>query len=135
MTGSTSRAILFASAVALAAAGVLGPTSGASAQPAPAGVDEATFALIVRIAVRPDRAEEFLRLMQARVRESRTRPEVIDFRLLATDDPSVFVAFESFRSKAAFDAFAASPDSASFVERVRGVLARPLEVERLRPLP
>ena len=79
--------------------------------------------------------EEFKDLMRARIQSSRADPAVVDFRFFATPDPEIFVGFESFRSEAAFQAFAKSPDSAAFLGRLSATLVRAPEAKVLRPLP
>lgn len=124
--------------LALAVSAGLALRSPATAQTAPATyaeLDRGVHALVVTITVKPDKTGEFLELMKARIRQSRAEAEVVDFRILATDDPQVFVGFESFRGPAAFGAFAKAPASAAFTESLRPLLARPWEVQFLRPLP
>ena len=98
-------------------------------------LDAGSHALVLTLAVKPDKVDEFGNLMKSRIQTSRADPAVVDFRFFATPDPLVFVGFESFRSEAAFQAFAKSPDAAAFLERLSTTLARPPEAKLLRPLP
>ncbi len=66
-----------------------------------------------------------------RVAQASRDGAVVDFRLFATDDPQVFPAFERFRGKDAFDAFARTPESGAFVERLKPLLAAPLKARML----
>jgi quinol monooxygenase YgiN len=126
------------SALALGLAGVGVTTTPAAAQtPAPTyrQLDAGEYALVVRLTVLPEQRENFLRVMKARIADSRTHPAVVDFRILATADPLVFQGFESFTSRTAFQEFARTPQSQAFLAEMKSILARDLEVTFLTSLP
>lgn len=124
--------------VLAAVAATLAVVASAQAQiePHPAAKhNDGIDALVVRITVGAERKDDFLNLIRSRVRESRASPAVVDFQLLATDDPLSFVTFERFRDQAAFEAFEHAPGSATFLERLTPMLARAPDVQRLHALP
>ena len=109
----------------------------ASARPDPrvhAQLDQGTYVLIVTLQIAADKRDQFLAL-GPRIRDSRVDPAVVDFRLLATDDPLTFVAIEGFRSRAAFDTFSTTPASVAFVRMLASLLARRPDVQQLHTLP
>ncbi|WP_026638243.1 MULTISPECIES: putative quinol monooxygenase [Bordetella] len=126
--------------LALAAAGL---TAGLAAVPAAAQtspetyarLDSGGFAIIVKLTVQPGQRERFLDIMKARVEQARTHPGVVDFRILATPDPQVFMGYESFADRAAFDEFAATPASAEFMAAMKPILVGNVEVTLLSRLP
>ncbi|MNW98919.1 hypothetical protein D3C86_283870 [compost metagenome] len=98
-------------------------------------LDEASYSLLVKLPIRPESRSDFLTIMKERVAASRQRAEVVDFRVLVTADPNVFVAFESFRNKDAFAAFEKLPESRSFLNALKPLLNGSAEAAILRPLP
>lgn len=122
----------------LLSAGTLWVHTPVRAQTAPAVfavMDRSRFAIDVEIRIQPGSEAEFLALIRQRVAQSRGDTAVVDFRILATSDPLVFRAFETFTDEAAFRAFAASAASAEFGQRLKPLLAAPLAATLLRPLP
>lgn len=110
----------------------------AIAQTAPetyAKLDATGFSIIVKLTVVPKQRENFLRVMKARIEDSRTHPAVVDFRMLATPDPQVFLGYESFTTRAAFDQFATTAQSKAFLTEMKPILAQNIEVTTLSPLP
>ena len=121
-----------------ACAGTLWVHAPVNAQTAPAVyavMDRSRFAIDVEIRIQRGSEGEFLALIWQRVAHSRSDAAVVDFRILATSDPLVFRAFETFTDEAAFRAFAASASSADFGQRLKPLLAAPLSATLLRPLP
>jgi len=98
-------------------------------------LDAASYSLLVTLPIRPESRTEFLRLIKGRVAASRQRSEVVDFRVLATSDTNVFVAFENFRNKDAFTAFEKLPESQSFLNVLKPLLSGSPEASILQPLP
>lgn len=132
-----TQAITAAARIALASC-MLFATSYALAQTAPqtyAGLDASSFSVVVKLTVQPEQRENFLRAMKARIADSRLHPSVVDFRILATTDPLVFMGYESFVDRAAFDAFAKTPQSKAFLAEMKSVLAKDVEATLLSPLP
>lgn len=64
-----------------------------------------------------------MRIIKDRVAASRQRSEVVDFRVLATAEPNVYIAFESFRNKDAFSTFEKLPESQSFLNVLKPLLS------------
>ena len=123
-------AITFAAHVAV--------VSPARAQDDPGAYDTAdagAVTLIVRINVASDKRAEFLALIAPRARQSRADADVASFRVLGTDDPSTFVAIESFRTAAGFDRFEQAPESKAFIAKLIPLMAQPPQVQRLHSLP
>lgn len=124
-------------AVSLAVVATLGLSSAAGAQSTvnvSTALDEASYGLLVKLPIRPEGRSDFLRIIKDRVAASRQRSEVVDFRVLATPDPNVFVAFESFRNKDAFRAFEKLPESQSFLNVLKPLLNGSPEASILEPL-
>lgn len=125
-------------AVFLAVVATLGLSSTAHAQPTvnvSTALDAASYGLFVTLPIRPEGRSDFLRIIKDRVAASRQRSGVVDFRVLATPDPNVFVAFENFRNKDAYTAFEKLPESQRFMSALMPLLNGPPEVSILRPLP
>lgn len=115
---------------------VLSSTAGAqSPENVSTALDAASYGLLVKLPIRPKSRAEFLRIIKDRVAASRQRSEVVDFRVLATPDPNVFVAFENFRNKDAFSTFEKLPESQHFLNALKPLLSGSPEVSILRPLP
>jgi quinol monooxygenase YgiN len=98
-----------------------------------AAFDRAGHAIVVTLKVKPEAVEAFKAVMQARSAEMRAEPHVVDFRMLAAEEANTFVVFESFTAKDAFESTLKAPESAAFMERIKPLLAAPLEVQRLEP--
>jgi len=115
---------------------VLSSTAGAqSPDNVAAALDAASYGLLVKLPIRQGSRAEFLRIIKDRVAASRQRSEVVDFRVLATPDPNVYIAFESFRNKNAFNTFEKLPESHNFLNVLQPLLNGSPEVSILRPLP
>ena len=97
-------------------------------------LDAANYGLLVKLPIQPESRADFLRIVKERVAQSRQRPEVVDFRVLATPDLNVFVAIESFRDKNAFAAFEKLPESQRFLEVLKPLLNGSVEASVLQPL-
>lgn len=117
------------------AAVAIPPAAAQTPAPTYRQLDRGVHALVVTLTVRPGQEAAFLRAMKARIADSRRHPAVVDFRILATPDPLVFQGFESFTSKAAFERFARTPQSAAFLAEMKPILAKDLDVTVLTPLP
>jgi quinol monooxygenase YgiN len=94
-------------------------------------LDRATFALTVRFHVQEEHVGTFAALLRARVLASRRDEAVVDFRLFTSEDPHVFVVFESFTSRAAWAAFSKHPDTIAFLASVAPLQASPYAVQFL----
>ena len=96
--------------------------------------DRANFALTFRIHVNAGQRKAFLDLMQKHVAHARQDPGVVGFQLLATEESTRFVLFETFISRAAFAAFIGSKDAAAFMATLADLVASPLTAEFLQPV-
>jgi quinol monooxygenase YgiN len=117
---------------------VLLAASPASAQTLPgtyASLDASRFSIVVKLTVQPDQRDAFLGAMKARIADARLHPAVVDFRILATPDPLVFMGYESFTDRTAFDEFAKTPQSQAFLGAMKAVLAKSPEATLLTPMP
>jgi len=122
--------------LAFAAPMALSSTAGAqSSDNVSTALDMASYSLLVKLPIRPESRAEFLRIIKDRVEASRQRSEVVDFRVLATPDPNVYIAFESFRNKDAFSTFEKLPESQRFLNVLKPLLSGSPEASVLRPLP
>ncbi|WP_193089337.1 putative quinol monooxygenase [Advenella sp. FME57] len=127
---------LCALSLVVAAPMVLPSTAGAqSPDNVSTALDAASYGLLVKLPVRPQSRADFLRIIKDRVAASRQRAEVVDFRVLATPDPNVYIAFESFRNKDAFSTFEKLPESQRFLNVLTPLLNGSPEVSILQPLP
>lgn len=131
---------IFNSMASLSIAALVGVAAPAAAfaRTAPdtyAQLDRGVYALVVKLAIKPGKTDEFVRLIKARIQQSRGDAAVVDFRMLASADPQVFYGFESFRSEGAFKAFEQSPESKAFAEALKALQDKPAEAQFLWPLP
>ena len=120
---------------AMAVLGFFSATHAQSTAEASNARDAASYGLVVKLPIRQESRSDFLRLIKERISASRQRPEVVDFRVLATPDPNVFVAIESFRNKDAFVAFEQLPESQRFLSVLKPLLSGSVEASILQPLP
>ena len=128
MTTIIRRSALLASATALAVA--------LTALPAYAQADAGTFALIVKITIKPGQERRFVEAMKAQVDASRAESGVVEFRVLASSsDPLVFYSFEEYRDKAAFEAHLKAPNTTKLLSALKDVQGKDLEAQFLTPLP
>jgi quinol monooxygenase YgiN len=130
------KTLLCALSLVVAAPMILPSTAGA--QPpgsVSTALDVASYGLLVKLPIRQESRAQFLRIIKDRVEASRQRPEVVDFRVLATSEPNVYIAFESFRNKEAFSTFEKLPESQNFLNVLKPLLSGAPEVSILRPLP
>lgn len=98
-------------------------------------LDAASYGLLVKLPIKPESRTDFLQIIKERIVTSRQRPEVVDFRVLATSDPHVFVAIESFRNKDAFSVFEKLPESQRFLSVLKPLINGAVEASVLQPLP
>lgn len=127
---------LCALSLVVAAPMVLSSTAGAqSPDNVSTALDAASYGLLVKLPIRQESRAQFLRIIKDRVAASRQRSEVVDFRVLATAEPNVYIAFESFRNKDAFSTFEKLQESQNFLNVLKPLLSGAPEVSILRPLP
>lgn len=126
---SLTSLIIFTAATGVAA-------SSAQTPPEVYGVfDQASYGLMVKLPVQPGRRTEFLAMIKSRIMAARLQSGVVDFRVLSTPDPNVFLAIEAFNDEQAFRVFEKLPESQSFLEDVKSLLSGAVEATLLTPLP
>jgi len=136
MITMTRRIGLVASAAAFAITLAAAAAPSVAAQPSPAEVDRAGFALVAKITIKPGQTGRFIEAMKAQVSASRAEPGVVAFNVLQSSaDPLVFYSFESYRDRAAFEAHVKTADTAKILGVLKEVQARDLEAQFLQPLP
>ena len=97
--------------------------------------DEASYGLMVKLPVQPGRRTEFLAMIKSRIMAARLQSGVVDFRVLSTPDPNVFLAIETFKDKQAFEVFEKLPESQSFLANIKPLLSGAVAATILTPLP
>lgn len=84
-----------------------------------------------RIAVKPERREDAVRLALEVAAATRAEPGCLSYRFHADlEDPGAFFIFEEWRDQAALDAHFATPHMATFLEHVAGLIAAPPAITR-----
>jgi quinol monooxygenase YgiN len=110
--------------------GVVGSAIGG----APEELDKGTYALVATFTVKPGTADKFVAAMKTNVVESRKEPGVVDYRSYQSpENPLVFINFESYKDKAAFDAHLKTPHVVAIGKVFDEILAKAIEVKFLQP--
>jgi quinol monooxygenase YgiN len=89
------------------------------------------FTVVARIQAVPGREKELEAILIKQVEAVlRAEPDCLVYRphRLASD-PAVFLFYEQYRSKEAFDFHRKAPHLAAFQEQRKGMVAKPVEVE------
>ena len=96
-------------------------------------LDKATYSLVATFRVKEDKIEEFREAMKYNVIESRKEPGVVVYRTYQLEtDPTVFVNYETYVNKAAFDAHLETPHVKTIGPKLeKEMLSGPIEVEFL----
>ncbi len=90
------------------------------------------YAFILRAKTRPEMSDAFESLFRAYVEPSRREPGCIEYHMLRDQqDPSLFVFFEVWASKAALDVHSALPHMAEFFEKRMDYLEREFDIQRI----
>lgn len=97
--------------------------------------DKASYGLLVKLPVQPGRRGEFLAMIKSRIVAARLQSGVVDFRVLSTPDPNVFLAIETFKDEQAFEVFEKLPESQSFLANIKPLLSGAVDATFLTPLP
>lgn len=93
------------------------------------------YGFILKAKTRPEKAEAFKAMFLEHVAGSRTEPGCIEYHMLQDEeDPSLFVFFEVWASKAALDVHSALPHMKAFFDVRMEYLERDFEVQRIRML-
>ena len=88
------------------------------------------YAFILKAKTRPEKAEAFEQLFRAYVEPSRQEPGCIEYHMLRDrEDPSLFVFFEVWASKADLDVHSALPHMVAFGEKRMEYLERDFDIQ------
>lgn len=90
------------------------------------------YGFILHAKTRPERAEDFEALFRAYVEPSRAEPGCIEYHMLRDlEDPSLFIFYEVWQSRAHLDVHSALPHMAQFFEQRMEYLERDFEIRRI----
>lgn len=90
------------------------------------------YGFILHAHTRAEKSVEFAALFEAYVAPSRAEAGCVEYHMLRDrEDPTLFIFFEVWRSKADFDLHAALPHMRQFHERRMEYLARDFEVRMI----
>ncbi|MDU9392237.1 putative quinol monooxygenase [Pseudomonas sp. zfem002] len=93
------------------------------------------YGFILKAKTRPERAEAFEALFRAYVEPSRAEPGCIEYHMLRDkEDPSLFVFYEIWASKAALDVHSSLPHMREFFEKRMDYLERDFEIQLIEML-
>ena len=93
------------------------------------------YGFILKAKTRPEKAEAFEALFRAYVEPSRAEPGCIEYHMLRDkEDPSLFVFYEVWASKAALDVHSALPHMAAFFAQRFDYLERDFAIQPLEML-
>ena len=93
------------------------------------------YGFILRAKTKPEQAEAFKSLFLGHVAASREEPGCVEYHMLQDEqDPTLFMFFEVWESKAALDVHSALPHMQAFVEARMDYLERDFEVQRVHML-
>ncbi|HGM5578405.1 TPA: putative quinol monooxygenase [Pseudomonas putida] len=93
------------------------------------------FAFILKAKTLPEKAEAFETLFRAYVEPSRQEPGCIEYHMLRDkEDPSLFVFYEVWADKAAFDVHSALPHMTAFFEKRMDYLERDFDIQMIEML-
>ncbi len=94
-----------------------------------------SYTLFVTIQVKPEKREEFLQLTIPYGQECRNELGNIDFKMYVDEeDQNRFVVYESFQSKATFQAHRTYPHALKWKKEVENLMEKPRERVRGYPL-
>jgi len=93
------------------------------------------YAFILTAKTRPEKAQAFKALFEGYVAASREEPGCIEYHMLQDEqDPTLFIFYEVWASKAALDVHAALPHMTAFAEQRMDYLEQDLKVQTIRML-
>ncbi|KJK18191.1 putative quinol monooxygenase [Pseudomonas sp. 2(2015)] len=93
------------------------------------------YGFILKAKTRPQMSEAFETLFRAYVEPSRQEPGCIEYHMLRDQqDPSLFVFYEIWASKAALDVHSALPHMAAFFEKRMDYLERDFDIQLIKML-
>ncbi|CAG8868135.1 Putative monooxygenase [Pseudomonas fluorescens] len=95
----------------------------------------APYAFILKAKTRPDKADAFEALFSAYVEPSRQEPGCIEYHMLRDQqDPTLFIFFEVWASKADLDVHSALPHMQRFSEQRMDYLERDFDIQLIEML-
>ena len=93
------------------------------------------YGFILKAKTRPEKADAFEVLFRAYVEPSRAEPGCIEYHMLRDrQDPSLFVFYEIWASKAALDVHSALPHMQQFFEQRMDYLERDFDIQLIEML-
>ena len=93
------------------------------------------YAFILKAKARQEKAEAFERLFRAYVEPSRQEPGCIEYHMLRDkEDPSLFVFYEVWASKADLDVHSALPHMREFFVQRMDYLERDVDIQMIEML-
>lgn len=93
------------------------------------------YGFILKAKTRPQMSEAFETLFRAYVEPSRQEPGCIEYHMLRDQqDPSLFVFYEIWASKAALNVHSALPHMAAFFEKRMDYLERDFDIQLIEML-
>ncbi|HWD30226.1 putative quinol monooxygenase [Pseudomonas caricapapayae] len=93
------------------------------------------YGFILKAKTHPHKAEAFEALFRAYVEPSRAEPGCIEYHMLRDkEDPSLFVFYEIWASKAALDVHSALPHMQQFFENRMDYLERDFDIQLIEML-
>lgn len=93
------------------------------------------YAFILKAKTRPEMADAFDTLFRAYVEPSRNEPGCIEYHMLRDkEDPSLFVFFEVWATKAALDVHSALPHMVEFFGKRMDYLERDFDIQLIEML-
>ena len=88
------------------------------------------YGFIIKAKTRPEMSDAFEALFRAYVEPSRAEPGCIEYHMLRDQqDPSLFVFYEIWASKAHLDVHSALPHMAAFAEKRMDYLERDFDIQ------
>ncbi|MBM3107358.1 MAG: putative quinol monooxygenase [Pseudomonas sp.] len=88
------------------------------------------YGFILKAKTHPEKAEAFEALFRAYVQPSRAEPGCIEYHMLRDkEDPSLFVFYEIWASKAALDVHSALPHMQAFFDKRMDYLERDFDIQ------
>lgn len=93
------------------------------------------YGFILKAKTRPEKAEAFEALFRAYVEPSRAEPGCIEYHMLRDkEDPSLFVFYEIWASKAALDVHSSLPHMQAFTKKRMEYLERDFDIQLIEML-
>ncbi len=92
-------------------------------------MSEQPYGFILHAHTKPEKADEFQALFSAYVEPSRAEPGCIEYHMLRDrEDPTLFIFYEIWQSKAHLDVHSALPHMQRFAEQRMDYLTRDFDI-------